>query len=192
MTNQRAKRLLLCATGAFQSYAIPSFVLSLLQNFADDVQVVLSPAAAKMVSRYAVEVATRHPVYVEMTDQGPDVYVPHIELAEWADVVLVYPATTTIMGKIANGIADELVAAIVQATAAPVFFVPIANPRMLEQPAVKRNLARLESDGYVVLAPPAGIEIATREGMAETTIPFPFPTLLVRMSAALASRANSS
>ena len=56
---RRARRLLLCATGGYQCYALPGFVLSLLRHFADDVQVVLSRAAAKLVSRAAVEVATR-------------------------------------------------------------------------------------------------------------------------------------
>lgn len=182
----RARRLLLCATGGYQCYALPGFILALLRHFADDVQVVLSRAAVRLVSPLSVEAASRHAVYTEMDDTGPDVFVPHIELGRGVDLVLVYPATVNIVGKVANGIADELVAALVLATEAPVFFVPVANAAMWEHPAVKRNLDRLRQDGYVVLPPFPGVEVATREGLAEMTDPFPLPTLLAQMAAALA------
>lgn len=183
--DRRAKRLLLCAAGGYQVYALPHLVLALLRHFADDVQVVLSPAAEKMTSKYAIEVATRHPVYVEIDDRGPEVWVPHIELARNCDLILVYPATASIIGKVANGIADELIAAIVMAATVPVFFVPIANTSMLEHPAMLRNVERLRSDGYVVLPSPPAMEIATREGLADAGSAFPLPTLLTRMAAAL-------
>lgn len=182
---RRARRLLLCATGSYQCYALPGFVLALLRHVADDVQVVLSAAAARLVSPLAVQAASRHPVYVGMEDAGPDVFVPHIELGRDVDLVLVYPASVNIVGKVANGIADELVAALILATTAPVVFVPVANPDMWAHPAVARNLQRLRDDGYVVTAPLPGVEVATREGLQETTEPFPLPTLLPRISAAL-------
>jgi phosphopantothenoylcysteine decarboxylase/phosphopantothenate--cysteine ligase len=184
---RRASRLLLCATGGYQCYTLPGFILSLLRHVADDVQVVLSAAAARLVSPLAVQVASRHPVYVGMEDSGPDVFVPHIELGRQADLVLVYPATVNIVGKVANGIADELVAALVLATTAPVFFVPVANPEMWAQPAVRRNLDRLREDGYAVLPPLPALEVATREGLDQSVQPFPLPTLLPQIAAALAA-----
>ena len=179
--SRRARRLLLCATGGFQCYAIPGFVLALLRHVADDVQVVLSRAAARLVSPFAVEVASRHPAYIEMEDRGPDVFVPHIELARDVDLVLVFPATMNIIGKVANGIADELVAALIFATAAPVVFVPVANQAMLEHPAARRNLQRLRDDGYVLLPPLPTVEVATREGLEDAVGAFPYPPLLVQM-----------
>lgn len=181
---RRARRLLLCAGGAYLSYTLPGFILHLLKHVADDVQVVLSRAATKMVSKYAVEVASRNPVFVEMDDGSDEIRVPHIELARQADLVLVYPASVGLIGKIANGIADELIAALVLATDRPVLFVPIANVEMLEHPAVLRNFQRLRDDGYVVLPPLAGPEIATREGM-EHVPAFPMPHLQVQLAAAL-------
>jgi phosphopantothenoylcysteine decarboxylase/phosphopantothenate--cysteine ligase len=177
--------MLLCAAGGYQCHALPAFVLALLRHFADDVQVVLSRAAAKLVAPLAVEVASRHPVFIEMEDQAEGVFVPHIELGRNVDLVLVYPATVNIVGKVANGIADELIAALVLATEAPVFFVPVANPAMWAQPAVRRNLDQLRADGYTVLPPLPGVEVATREGLAEAAEPFPLPSLLVQMAAAL-------
>jgi phosphopantothenoylcysteine decarboxylase/phosphopantothenate--cysteine ligase len=182
--------VLVCATGGFQCYALPGFVLALLRHVADDVQVVLSRAAARLVSPVAVEAASRHPVYIEMEDHGPDVFVPHIELGRSVDLVLVYPATVNIVGKVAGGIADELIAALLLATEAPVFFVPIGNPLMWAHPAVRRNLKTLRDDGYVVLPPLPAVEVATREGLAEVQEPFPYPTLLARMTAVLAGAAR--
>jgi phosphopantothenoylcysteine decarboxylase/phosphopantothenate--cysteine ligase len=183
---KRARRVLLCATGAYVCYSLPGFVLQLLRHFADDVQVVLSRSAAAMVSTYAVEVAARNRVFVETNDHGDGIFVPHIELGRGVDLVLVYPASVSILGKVANGIADELISAIVLATPAPVVFVPIANPEMTGHPAVRRNVARLREDGYLVLPPLAGPEVATREGVAQMEEPFPLPTLLVQMQALLA------
>jgi phosphopantothenoylcysteine synthetase/decarboxylase len=182
---KRAKRMLLCAAGGYQVYGLPGFVLSLLKNFADDVQVVLSPMAAKMTSVYSVEVASRHPVYVELDDHSPEVWVPHIELGRDVDVILVYPATASIIGKVANGIADELISAIILATSAPVYFVPISNTAMLQHPAMLRNIEQLRADGYIVLPSPPALEIATREGLMDAGSNFPLPTLLTRMFASL-------
>jgi len=181
---KRAQRILVCATGGYLCYSLPGFVLHLLRHFADDVQVVLSRSAAKMVSPYAVEVSSRNRVFIEMEDSGDDIYVPHIELGRNVDLILVYPASVNILGKVANGIADELISALIIAANVPVLFVPIANPAMTDHPAVQRNAERLQADGYLVLPLLSGPEVATREGM-ETIGEFPIPTLLLQMTAVL-------
>lgn len=182
---RRARKLLLCAAGGYQSFMLPGFIMALLQHFADDVQVVLSRAAAKLVSVYAVEAASRHKAYVEIDEQGPDVFVPHIELGRGVDLVLVYPATVNVVGKVANGITDELIPALIIATAAPVMFVPIANELMWQHPAAQRNLATLRADGYVVTDPLPAYEVATREGVDAASVPFPMPVLLMQMHGAM-------
>lgn len=183
---KRARKVLLCAAGGFQAYALPGFVLALLKHVADDVQVVMSRAAAQMASRYAVEVASRHPVFVEMNDAGDGVYVPHIELTRDADFVIVYPATANVMSKVALGIADELISTLLIAADLPVFFVPIMNPAMWRHPAIQRNVKTLQDDGYTVLPVLDNIEVATREGLDQAADAFPLPTLLLRLQAALA------
>lgn len=180
---RRVRRVLLCAGGAYLAYTLPGFILHLLRHFADEVQVVLSPAACKLVSKYAVEVASRLPVFVDMDDAAGEVRVPHIELARAADLVLVYPATVSLLGKVANGLADELIPALILATDKPVIFCPVSNPEMLDHPAARRNVQRLRDDGYVVMATLPGPEVATREGM-EHIPAFPMPQLLVQMAAA--------
>lgn len=182
---KRAGRMLLCASGAYICYGLPRIVLHLLRHFADDVQVVLSPTAAKMVSTYALEVASRNRVFVEMDDCGDGVYVPHIELGRNIDLIVVFPATVNILGKVANGIADELISALVLAAEVPVIFVPVSNPAMIEHPAAQRNIERLQSDGYLVTQPLSGPEVATREGMELLGENFPIPSLLLQLNAVL-------
>ena len=179
--------MLVCASGAYLSYSLPGFVLHLLRHFADDVQVVLSRSAAKMVSPYAVEVASRNRVFVDIDETADGIYVPHIELGRNIDLAVVYPASVNILGKVANGIADELISTLILATEAPVIFVPIANPSMIHHPAVQRNITRLKEDGYLVLPPLTGPEVATREGMEQMHDPFPIPTLLLQMASLLSN-----
>ena len=189
-SQRRARKVLLCASGGFQAYALPGFVLALLRHFADDVQVVVSHAAAKIVSTYALEVVSRHRVFTDMNDIGGGIFVPHIELTRDVEAVIVYPATVNILSKVANGIADELIAALVAASEVPVFFVPVTNEIMWNKPAVQRNVERLRADGYVVTAPLPAIEVATREGLAQADEPFPLPTLLVQLRAVLGTRSR--
>ena len=181
--------MLLCATGSYECSALPAFVLALLRHCADDVLVVMTPAAEQMASRYAVEVASRHFVFVDMHDRAEGVSVPHVELGRRADAILVYPTTVNTLAKVANGIADELVTALILAAEIPVFFVPVANEAMWQHPATQRNVRRLIDDGYVVLPNVAAVEVATRDGLRESDGAFPFPTLLARLQAVAAGNA---
>jgi len=90
-----------------------------------------------------------------------------------------------VVAKVAHGVADELIPALILATPAPVIFVPVANALMWGHPAARRNIKTLRGDGYVVVPPLPGVEVATREGLDEMEGPFPLPTLLARMSSVL-------
>jgi len=184
-SKKRARRILLCATGAYIVYTLPRIIMHLLHHVADDVQVVLSREAARMVSRQSVEATSRNHVFVELDESATGVFVPHIELARDADFILVYPATVNILGKVANGIADDLISALIIAAEIPVIFVPVSNPAMLAHPAVRRNTEQLKANGYVVLPPMLGPEVATREHMERIGEGFPMPTLLMQMQALL-------
>ncbi len=186
MGQTRAKRVLLCVCGGYQAHTIPGFIVSLRRHFADEVQVVLSHAAATMVARDAVEVASRNPVFVDMNERAGGIYVPHIELTRGTDLTLVYPASVNLLGKLAHGIADELIPALLLASEAPAILVPVANRAMVEHPATQRNLAILRADGYVVIDPPDAVEIAAPEELDERVGAFPFPALMLCMSAVVA------
>jgi len=182
---KRARRIVLCATGAYIVYSLPRIIMHLLRHVADDVRVVLSRSAAKMVSLQSVEVTSRNHVFVEIDETSDGIYVPHIELTMDADLILVFPATANILGKVANGIADDLISTLIIAAEIPVIFVPVSSPAMNDHPAVQRNIERLKSDGYVVLPAMLGPEVATRERMDMIGEGFPMPTLLLQMQALL-------
>ncbi len=188
MSNARIGKLLLCVCGGFHAHTVPGFIVSLLRHLADDVEVVLSQTAARMVSREAVEIASRNPVFVDMFDRSERMYVPHIELPKRADLILVYPATVNLIGKLANGIADTLIPTLLLASDRPTVLVPVANELMVNHPAMQRNLATLRDDGYVVVDPPGGPEIAFRDEIDDRVGPFPYPALLMCLSAAAAGR----
>lgn len=82
--------------------------------------------------------------------------IAHIDLADWADLILVAPATANMIGKMANGIADDMVTTTLLATTAPVWIAPAMNVHMYDHPAVKRNLDRLSADGYKFIEPSEG------------------------------------
>lgn len=191
MGTSRVRKLLLCVCGGYQAYTVPGFIVELLLHFADDVQVVLSRSAVTMVAKDAVEVASRNPVYVELNDRAPGVYVPHIELTRNTDLTLVYPATVNLLGKLANGIADELIPALLMASETPTVIVPVANESMIKHPATKRNLEILRNDGYFVMDPPRTLEIATREGIEEHVGSFPYPPLLMYLSAVVSGKVSA-
>ena len=192
MSTSRVRRLLLCVCGGYQAHTVPGFIVALLRHFADDVQVVLSRSAATLVARDAVEVASRNPVFVDMNDRAAGIYVAHIELTRGADLVLVYPATVNLIGKLANGIADELIPALLLASEIPAVIVPVANESMILHPATRRNLEVLRSDGYLVVDPPKALEIATREGLDEHVGPFPYPDLLMYLSAVAGGKCSAT
>lgn len=175
------EKLLLCAGGAFQTYATPGFVLALLRHVAEDVRVAVSPAGEKLVSRYAIEVASRHEVFVDIDQRGDEIHLPHIELAQWADLILVFPATAGMLGKIAGGLCDELIPATILAASCPVLIQPITNPTMWESAPVRRNVDLLRNDGFTVADPLPAIEVGTREGLADADVPFPYPPMLARL-----------
>lgn len=186
MAQTRVRRLVLCVCGCYHAHTVPAFILALRRHFADEVQVVLSPAAAAMVARDAVEVASRNPVFVGMDDRAGGTYVPHIELARGADLVLVYPASVNLLGKLAHGIADSLIPALLMATEAPAILVPVGNDAMVRHPAARRNIAQLRADGYIVLDPPDAVEVGVPEELDDRVGAFPLPSLLLCMSSVVA------
>ncbi len=153
-------RVVLGITGAVASMHTPALVQSLLDRGLH-VRVVATSEALRFVRTEPLEALTHHRV---VDDLWPDstLPVPHINLAEWADAVLVCPASATTISRIAGGDHSSIVSAIAVATRAPVMIVPSMNAAMYGSPAVQRNLAHLVDDGMHVVHPVAGIEVADR------------------------------
>ena len=120
------KNILLGVTGGIAAYKSANIV-SLLKKKGYNVKVIMTKNATEIITPLTLETLSRERVYVSMWDRTPHFEVEHISLAQWADVVLVAPATYNIVGKIANGIADDMLSTVISATKSPVFFALAMN-----------------------------------------------------------------
>ena len=130
------KKILLCVTGGIAVYKAAALTSKLTQAGAD-VKVILSESATKFVTPLTFQALSRNDVYTDTFDEKDSKKIAHIDLADWADLILVAPATANIIGKIANGIADNMISTTLLAATSPVWIAPAMNVHMYEHPAVK-------------------------------------------------------
>ena len=149
------KKILLCVTGGIAVYKAVDLTSKLVQAGAV-VKVIMTPSAQKFVTSLAFQALSRNDVYIDTFDEKDPSVISHIDLADWADVILVAPATANVIGKLANGIADDMVTTTLLATTAPVYIAPAMNVHMYEHPAVKTNMQRLLSFQYKFIEPKEG------------------------------------
>lgn len=154
-------RVVLGVTGAVATMHAPALVQR-LQARGFEVRVAATESALRFVRAEALEALTHRPVVHAIWPIDQVHVVPHIELAEWADAVVVCPASATTIARLGTGDHSSVVAAIALATRAPVVVAPSMNPAMYASPAVQRNLARLIEDGIHVVHPGRGLEVADR------------------------------
>ena len=143
------KNILVGVTGGIAAYKSAGIV-SLLKKKGYNVKVVMTENATKIIGPLTLETLSRNRIYVDMWDSNPHYEVEHISLADWADMVLIAPATYNIIGKVANGIADDMPTTILAAVSVrkPVFFALAMNVNMYENPILKENIDKLKSFGY--------------------------------------------
>ena len=143
------KNILVGVTGGIAAYKSAGIV-SLLKKKGYNVKVVMTENATKIIGPLTLETLSRNRIYVDMWDSNPHYEVEHISLADWADVVLIAPATYNIIGKVANGIADDMLTTVISAISVrkPVFFALAMNVNMYENPILKENINKLKSFGY--------------------------------------------
>jgi len=153
------RRVVVAITGAIAAIDAPSLIRA-LQASGCVVRAAVSKTAKKLVSIAALEALTHHRVASGIWERRERQEVPHIELAEWAELVVVCPASATTIARIAHGECSDLVAAIAVATRAPVVIVPSMNDAMYASPPVQANLETLRGHGRVVVHPALGDEVA--------------------------------
>ncbi|MDQ1003781.1 phosphopantothenoylcysteine decarboxylase/phosphopantothenate--cysteine ligase [Neobacillus niacini] len=149
------KKILLCVSGGIAVYKAAALTSKLVQAGAK-VKVILSDSAAKFVSPLTFQALSRNDVYTDTFEEKNPTVISHIDLADWADLVLVAPATANTIGKLANGIADNMITTTLLAATAPVWIAPAMNVHMYDHPAVKKNLSILASYGYQFIEPSEG------------------------------------
>lgn len=151
--------LLVGITGAIQASNMIPYLDHLCQ-FSNELKIVMTEAALRFVSRQALEYLYGLDPWVEWFRTRGDVTVPHIQLARWADLVVILPSSAHTLFRLASGACSDLLSLVVTATMAPVVVCPAMNSQMWAHPAVQRNVWRLRKDGVYVMEPGYGEEVA--------------------------------
>lgn len=144
-------------TGGIAAYKAADLV-SLLGKRGHAVRCVMTQAAQQFITPLTLQTLSGNPVYTDgfSLAEAPEWQVTHIGLARWADCMLIVPATADFIGKVAHGLAGDLLSTCVMATAAPVFFAPAMNDQMYGNPLVQRNIQLLREAGYRFVEPVEG------------------------------------
>ena len=151
----KGKTVVLGVTGSIAAYKAPTLGRK-LQSRGAEVIVVMTDAGTNLVDPITFRSTIGGPVLVNMFPPTTDWQIEHIALAERADLLLIAPATANTIGKIAAGIADNLLTCAVMATKAPVLFAPAMNVNMYENPLVQANVEKLKKQGYGFVGPKVG------------------------------------
>lgn len=155
MRSIRNKHIVVAVSGGIAAYKAVE-VVSRLRKQGAEVKVIMTCHATKLVSPITFGEISNNPVAVNMWEEIHNWDVEHIALATWADAFIVVPATANVIGKIANGIADDMLTTTIMATKAPKFICPAMNTVMYENPITQENILKLKSLGYKILNPDNG------------------------------------
>jgi len=156
-------KVLLGVSGGIAAYKSAELVRRLGEHGAE-VRVVMTAAAQSFITPLTLQALSGHEVRCDLLDPGAEAGMDHIELARWADLVLVAPATADLMARLAAGLADDLLTTLVLATTAPVFLAPAMNHRMWLHRATQENLARLRDRDVRILGPAVGDQACGEQG----------------------------
>lgn len=149
------KTIVLGVTGSIAAYKIAGLASMLVKQHAD-VHVIMTKNACNFINPITFETLTKHKCLVDTFDRNFEFSVKHVSLAQAADVFLIAPASANVIGKIANGICDDMLTTTVCATRKPVLISPAMNTGMFENPIVQDNLKKLARFGYHIIQPAVG------------------------------------
>ena len=149
------KNILLGITGGIAAYKSASFARLLIKS-GYDVRVIMTASAQAFITPLTLQALTGNPVHIDLLDESAELGMGHIELAKWADLLIIAPATANTIAKLAMGIADDLLTTVCLATAAPILVAPAMNQQMWQHPSVKLNLQTLTDYDYEIIQPASG------------------------------------
>ena len=149
------KTILIGMTGGIACYKVCELITHLVREGAN-VEAVMTKNATEFITPLTIETLSKHKVITDMFEKKSHVEVEHISLARKADLIVVVPATANIIGKVANGIADDMLSTTIMATPAKVVFAPAMNNEMYNNAIVQDNIAKLKDYGYYFINPIEG------------------------------------
>jgi phosphopantothenoylcysteine decarboxylase/phosphopantothenate--cysteine ligase len=182
MTGLVNKRVIVGVTGGIAAYKSAELVRRLKEAGAE-IRVVMTAAATRFITPLTLQALSGQPVHRHLLDAATENAMGHIELARWADVVVVAPASANSMAKLARGLADDLLSTLCLATDAPVVVAPAMNHVMWSHPATQANRRLLEERGVRLLGPAKGDQACGESGPGRMVEPMEIVAALVGMFA---------
>ena len=166
----KGKKIVLGITGSIAAYKACLIIRGLIRQGAE-VQTVITPAGKEFITPITLSALTHKPVISEFFSQRDGTWHSHVDLGLWADAMLVAPCTASTLGKMANGIADNMLVTTYLSMKAPVFVAPAMDLDMYAHPSTLANLDRLRSFGNIIIEPQSGFLASGLEGMGRMEEP---------------------
>ena len=151
------KNIVLGVTGGIAAWRACPLTIALSLERHANVEVIMTENAQKFITELSLRSLSHNPVVCDQFERPTSWDVKHISLARKADLILVAPCTADIIGKLANGIADDMLTTTIMATRAPVMLCPAMNDQMYSNPIVQDNIRRLKGYGYRFIEPAEGV-----------------------------------
>lgn len=170
------KRVLLGVTGGIAAYKSADLVRR-LRDAGAEVRVIMTRSATEFITPLTLQAVSGHPVHQQLLDTGAEAGMGHIELARWADAVLVAPASANFLARLAQGRADDLLSAVCLATEAPVAVAPAMNQQMWNNAATQSNLATIMKNAVRIFGPAEGSQACGEVGPGRMLEPVELVTL---------------
>ncbi|WP_445781444.1 bifunctional phosphopantothenoylcysteine decarboxylase/phosphopantothenate--cysteine ligase CoaBC [Shewanella sp.] len=173
------KKVLLGIGGGIAAYKSADLIRRLKERGAD-VRVIMTQSAMEFITPLTIQALSGHPVASDLLDPAAEAAMGHIELARWADVVLLAPATANLMARINAGMADDLLTTTCLATSAPVIVCPAMNQQMYQNIATQENMAHLVRKGFIIWQPASGSQACGEVGPGRMQEPIAIAEQLVQ------------
>ncbi len=157
------RKIIVGVSGGIAAYKSAELV-RLLRKQGADVRVVMTQGAQAFITPLTMQALSGYPVHTQLMDEQAEAAMGHIELARWADEILIAPASANVLARLANGLADDLLSTLCLATRAPLFVAPAMNHVMWHNAATQSNVARLQERGVTVLGPAEGEQACGESG----------------------------
>ncbi|MGC9456203.1 MAG: bifunctional phosphopantothenoylcysteine decarboxylase/phosphopantothenate--cysteine ligase CoaBC [Halothiobacillaceae bacterium] len=185
--NLSGRHILLGVCGGIAAYKACE-LLRRLRDAGGSVRVVMTESATRFVSPLTFQALSGEPVRVALFDEAAEAGMSHIELARWADALVIAPATADTLARLAHGMADDLLTTLALATEAPLLVAPAMNRVMWSHPAVRENVERLQARGVQMIGPDEGAQACGETGAGRMSDP---AMVLERVSACLSPPAGA-
>ncbi len=164
------KKILIGVSGGIAAYKAPLLV-RLLTKLGAEVQVVMTRSASQFTTATTLQAVSGNPVRDDLWDEAGEAAMGHIELARWADIILIAPATADVIARLANGFANDLLTTLCLATDVPIMLAPAMNRLMWENPATQENVEKLQDRDMQILGPDAGEQACGETGVGRMLEP---------------------